>query len=90
MLFSELYAGSWQGRYGSQSEADMAFCSMLAFWFQRDFDKMDAVFRKSGLMREKWDRKQSGSTYGALTLKKAISDCTSVYTPSAPNDILQL
>ena len=86
MLFSELYAGSWQGRYGSQSEADMAFCSMLAFWFQRDFDKMDAVFRKSGLMREKWDRKQSGSTYGALTLKKAISDCTSVYTPSAPND----
>lgn len=86
MLFSELYAGSWQGRYGSQSEADMAFCSMLAFWFQCDFDKMDAVFRKSGLMRDKWDRKQSGSTYGALTLKKAISDCTSVYTPSAPND----
>lgn len=86
MLFSDLYAGKWQGRYGSQSEADMAFCAMLAFWFQRDFNRMDAVFRKSGLMRDKWDREQSGSTYGALTLQKAISECTDVYKPYSPDD----
>ena len=86
MLFSDLYAGKWQDRYGSQSEADMAFCAMLAFWFQRDFDRMDAVFRRSGLMREKWDRKTGNATYGALTLQKAIAECTNVYKPNAPDD----
>ncbi len=86
MLFAELYAGNWQGKYGSQSEADMAFCSMLAFWFQKDFNRMDAVFRQSGLMRSKWDRKQSGSTYGALTLQQAINGCIDVYSPNAPRD----
>lgn len=30
-------------------------------------------------MREKWDRKQSGSTYGTLTVQKAIAGCTEVY-----------
>lgn len=86
MLFADLYAGNWQSRYGSQSEADMAFCSMLAFWFGCDIQKMDAVFRRSGLMREKWDRKQSGSTYGTLTLRKAVAECNTTYSPVAPDD----
>jgi putative DNA primase/helicase len=86
MLFSELYAGNWQSKYESQSEADMAFCSMLAFWFQKDAEKMDAIFRRSGLMRDKWNREQSGSTYGAITLQRAIDVCTNVYTPKAPDD----
>ena len=81
MLFSELYAGKWEDKYGSQSEADMAFCSMLAFWFGRDEGRMDAVFRQSGLMRDKWDRKQSGTTYGAITLKRAIEGCDQTYSP---------
>lgn len=86
MLFSELYAGNWQSKYESQSEADMAFCSMLAFWFQKDSEKMDAIFRRSGLMRDKWNREQSGSTYGAITLQRAIDGCTNVYAPKAPDD----
>lgn len=32
-------------------------------------------------MRKKWDRKQSGSTYGALTMQKAISSCHEFYQP---------
>ena len=36
----------------------------------------------AGLMREKWERRQANSTYGAITLNKAISGCTDVYTPS--------
>ena len=76
--FKALFSGDISG-YGSQSEADMAFCNMLAFWTGCDAHKMDAIFRVSGLMREKWDRSQSGSTYGALTLQKAIADCTEVY-----------
>ena len=80
--FKSLYSGSYNtSEYTSQSEADMALCQMLAFWTGCDADKMDAVFRQSGLMREKWDRKQSGSTYGALTIQKAIAGCTTVYNP---------
>ena len=79
-LFRTLYSGNTAG-YNSNSEADMAFCNMLAFWTGCDADKMDAIFRSSGLMREKWDRKQSGSTYGAITLQKAIADCNNIYSP---------
>ena len=82
--FKELYSGSYsKTEYGSASEADMALCNMLAFWTGCDADKMDAIFRQSGLMREKWDRRQSGSTYGALTIQKAIAGCTTVYNPKS-------
>lgn len=79
--FKALYNGDFS-EYQSQSEADMAFCNMLAFWCSKDIDKMDDIFRQSGLMRDKWDRKQSGSTYGQLILKKAIDSCQEVYNPS--------
>lgn len=77
--FSALYGGDTSG-YNSPSEADMAFCNMLAFWCQGDAQLMDEIFRSSGLMREKWDRKQSGTTYGAITLQKAIADLSTAYT----------
>lgn len=78
--FKKLYNGDFSD-YPSQSEADMAFCNMLAFWCGRDISKMDDIFRNSGLMRDKWDRKQSGSTYGKLMLKKAVENCQEVYNP---------
>lgn len=78
--FQALYAGNF-AEYSSQSEADMAFCNMLAFWTGRNAALMDEIFRTSGLMRDKWDRRQSGSTYGALTIQKAIEQCTNVYQP---------
>lgn len=78
--FETLYRGNFSA-YGSHSEADMALCSMLAFWTGRDAQKMDVIFRSSGLMRDKWDRKQAGSTYGALTIQKAIACCNEVYSP---------
>lgn len=78
--FSRLYAGDIFD-YGSQSEADMALCNLLAFWTSCDTEKMDAIFRSSGLMREKWDRRQSGTTYGALTIAKAIAQCSTTYNP---------
>lgn len=77
--FSALYAGDTTG-YNSNSEADMALCNMLAFWCQGDLQLMDEIFRSSGLMRDKWDRKQSGTTYGAITLQKAIDDLSTAYT----------
>lgn len=76
--FSRLYSGDWSD-YNSQSEADMAFCNILAFWCGGDTEKMDIIYRSSGLMRDKWDRRQSGSTYGRLTLNKAAANCDSFY-----------
>lgn len=81
--FRRLYNGNIQD-YTSASEADLAFCNMLAFWCGGDTAKMDEIFRSSGLYREKWDRKQSGSTYGKLTLQKAANGCNAHYDPNRP------
>lgn len=78
--FQSLFAGNFS-EYNSQSEADMALCNILAFWTGRNPELMDAIFRQSGLMREKWDRRQSGSTYGTLTIRRAIDECRQVYEP---------
>lgn len=78
--FSALWRGD-MGGYGSQSEADLALCNILAFWTRCNAAQMDRLFRSSSLMRGKWDRRQSGTTYGALTIQKAISQCTRVYEP---------
>ncbi len=78
--FSELWAGNY-GAYPSHSEADLALCNLLAFWTGRNASRMDALFRQSGLMRTKWDRRQSGTTYGAITIQQAIANCTEVYNP---------
>jgi primase-polymerase (primpol)-like protein len=64
--FSALFYGEWQAAgYPSQSEADAALCSMLAFWTQ-DEGQIDWIFRQSALMRKKWDERHdaSGKTYG--------------------------
>ena len=81
-LFSCLYYGQWEGIYPSQSEADMSFCSMLAFWCNRDIAQMDRIFRGSKLYREKWDKKRGANTYGEITLKNAIDNCKDVFTPA--------
>ena len=80
--FAALWNGDTSG-YGSHSEADMALCNALAFWTGRNAGQMDRLFRSSGLMREKWDRRQSGSTYGALTIAEAIRTCGSTYSTKA-------
>ena len=73
---------SWETQFSSQSEADMAFANILAFWCARDFAKMDSIFRRSSLMREKWDEKRGKTTYGEATLYKAINETADVYTPT--------
>ena len=83
--FRRMYNGDFSD-YPSQSEADMAFCNMLAFWCRCDTEKMDDIFRNSGLMREKWDRKTSGSTYGKIMLNKAVENCQEVYNPHKTDD----
>jgi putative DNA primase/helicase len=79
--FRLLFDGNWSSlNYPSQSEADMAFCNLLAFWSGKDKNQMDRIVRMSGLFRDKWERKQSGSTYGAITVDNAIKSCKTIYS----------
>ena len=81
--FAALWDGDISG-YSSHSEADLALCNWLAWWTNRDPQRVDKLFRQSGLMREdKWDRRQSGTTYGALTIQEAIASCSGGYDPQA-------
>ena len=75
--FQALFNGQWQGAYPSQSEADQAFCNMLAFWTRKDPIMIDSIFRKSRLYRDKWNRED----YRTATIDKAIASTTDVYTP---------
>ena len=80
--FNTLMAGNTTG-YGSQSEADMALCGVIAFWTQ-DSNIIDAIFRQSRLMRRKWDERHraDSATYGQMTIEKALDELGEVYTPS--------
>ena len=78
--FARLWRGDTSG-YESHSEADMALCSLLAFWTGGDPHRMDELFRDSGLMREKWDEQHFAdrSTYGEKTIERAISGTSEFY-----------
>lgn len=70
--FTRLWLGKWEDNYPSQSEADLALCSLLAYWTGNDKTQMDRIFRHSGLIREKWDEKRGKQTYGEITIDTAI------------------
>jgi putative DNA primase/helicase len=82
--FARLWAGDWS-RYDSQSEADAALCSYLAFWTGGDRGRVDSLFRQSGLYRPKWDERHhgDGSTYGEGTLNLTLSGQRDYYSPSS-------
>lgn len=70
--FTRLWAGDTSdyrtaGNEG-RSEADLALCSLLAFWVGPDQTHIDRLFRQSGLYRKKWER----ADYRALTLAVAL------------------
>lgn len=78
--FTRLWKGD-TGGYRSQSEADMSMANKLAFWCGCDHTQMDSLFRSSGLMRPKWDKKHGDKTYGEKTIAKAIESCRETYSP---------
>ncbi len=71
MKFSLLYDQGDISAYESQSNADQALCSMLAFYTGADEDRIDRLFRKSKLYRQKWER----CDYRQSTIRKAIELC---------------
>lgn len=77
--FRRLWSGDTSEYGGDDSAADMALCCSLAFWTRKDPERMDRLFRMSGLMRPKWDEKRGDWTYGRRTIDAAIERTTEVY-----------
>lgn len=78
--FTALWVGDCSA-YPSQSEADLALCSILAFWTGPDPTRVDSLFRKSGLMRDKWDERHGEQTIGERTVAFALEGRTEFYKP---------
>lgn len=91
--FKSFMYGGWEATYNDDnSDADLAFLNDLAFWCNCDQQMMDSIFRKSSLMRGKWDRPQNGTTYGNEQIMKAVSECANTFTlektpVSNPNEL---
>ena len=74
--FDALYNGDITG-YPSQSEAELAFMTILAFWCGGDTEQMERIYTGSRLYREKWNR----ADYRTSTLNKALRGVTDFYKP---------
>lgn len=79
--FDGLMGGNWKP-YGSQSEADLALCAVIAFRTQAPV-VIDAIFRQSKLMRPKWDEphRSDKATYGTMTIEEVLSGNRETYKP---------
>ena len=78
-----LFSGNTSS-YASHSEADFALVSHLAYWTNGDASRIDALFRQSGLMRDKWNERHGAQTYGEMTISKVLSNFSpyiSSFTP---------
>ncbi|RIK57259.1 MAG: hypothetical protein DCC63_14860 [Nitrospira sp.] len=84
--FDRLWKGKWEngdGRYSSQSEADLGLISYLAFVCGNDPPRIDRIFGRSGLMREKWNR----DDYCDRTISKALEKRTDFYCGAGDIDL---
>lgn len=77
--FIRLYDQGDLTGYGSQSEADLALCNLIAFRAGNNPLLIDTIFRGSKLYREKWER----DDYREATIRKAILMCAGAFHPSA-------
>lgn len=78
--FLTLHKNGDTSAYGEDdSAADLALCNLLAFYCNKNPVLIDAIFRESKLMRDKWDEPRGGQTYGQMTISKAIEDTKEGY-----------
>lgn len=80
-----LWYSQASGSHGNESETDLALCSKLAFYAQRDYDTIANWFESSPYFaskdeqhKKKWLQR---ADYKMQTINTAISGCQSVYTP---------
>ncbi len=68
------------------SSADAALMMHLAFWTGKDMPRMDRLFRRSALMRDKYEKR---ADYRRNTIQNAARRCQKVYD-RAPRDVSSL
>ncbi len=86
-VLSQAYPDGFGARAFDWSSADAALCQHLAFWTGKDSARIDRLFRRSALHREKWESRED---YRKSTVGHAVSLCQQVYTAgggSAPVDL---
>jgi hypothetical protein len=72
--FARLFDGGDLADYGGdRSSADLGLVNLLAYYTQ-DPVQLDRLFRRSALMRGKWDERHrgDGANYGEMTIEKAL------------------
>ncbi len=73
--FDALWNGDTSAYGGDDSAADLALCDLLAFWTGGDAERIDRLFRQSGLYRPKWERLD----YRERTIGKALEEPREYY-----------
>jgi len=70
--FGDLFEhGAWAGKHRSHSEGDLAL-GRIILRHTNQVQLIDALFRRSGLMRGKWDEMHGTQTYGSKTVELGI------------------
>jgi hypothetical protein len=84
--FSRLFDGGDISAHGNDhSVADLALCSHLAFWAGPDAARIDRLFRRSRLYRDKWEREDYRERTIAEALKGQTRFAPSVSQLRVPN-----
>lgn len=86
--FKELFNGNWTGKYESQSEADLALCSLIAF-YTSDSEQIDRIFRSSKLCNEKWLSREDYRKSTIQTALKGLAGAKEKIEVSKPEVILK-
>lgn len=80
-VLSRIYP-AYDGSGGfDHSSADAALMAHLAFWTGKDMPRMDRLFRRSALMREKYEKR---ADYRRDTVSNAARLCNKVYDKPKP------
>lgn len=70
--YGRLWAGQWEDRFNSHSEADLSMLNYLAYLCDRNGQQMQRIFERSGLVREKWYNRPD---YRERTVGAAVEGC---------------
>lgn len=73
---SRFFPSATAGAPYDASAADVALVSQLAFWCGKNAARIDRLFRRSGLMRDKWSDRQD---YRASTMQRGVTGVSRVY-----------
>jgi hypothetical protein len=74
-ILGKVYPGA-DGKPWDGNAVDQALMNHLAFYTGKNTARMDRLFRRSGLMREKWEKR---ADYRGWTISKAVQSCRNVY-----------